>query len=200
MATSADIRGTQTEKNIVTSYLAESAAYSRYTFYAAQANKEKYYPIEQIFKATAANELHHAKIYFKYLQGGKVEVPMNIDSGVIGTTAENLATAAAEELSEGVDMYTGFAETARKEGFDDIASHFDAIASIEAMHHKRFLYWEKLVDTGTVWKREKPIRWQCLVCGFEYEGTEPPMPACPSCNHPYQYFMPAAAEVSAEGI
>lgn len=190
------IKGTKTEQNLVVSYLAESTAYTRYMFYAKQANKEKYYPIERIFADTANNEMHHAKIYFKYLEGGKVTVPMTVDAGMIGTTAENLETAAEEELYEGVNLYTEFAKVARQEGFEDIASHFEAIATIEALHRKRFLFWLKHVKDGTVWKRSKPIRWQCLVCGYEYVGTEPPM-ACPSCNHPREYFMPVADETVA---
>ena len=188
MATTKSIKGTQTEKNLVVSYLAESTAYTRYTFYAAQADKENYFPIGEIFRNTAANELRHAKIYFKYLQGGQVEVPMTVDAGVIGTTAENLATAAREEQNEGVDLYTAFAQTADAEGFPEIASHFRAIAEIERRHEHRFLTYLQQVQTGTVWKRDKPIQWQCLVCGYVYEGTTPPN-VCPACDHPYQHYI-----------
>lgn len=187
--TTKSIRGTKTEQNLVTSYLAESSAYTRYTFYAQQATKECYFPIAQVFNETAANELHHAKVYFKFLQGGKVTTEMNADSGVIGTTAENLATAAAEELAEGVDMYTEFAKVADEEGFPEIASHFRAIAEVEKTHRERFLSNLERVNAGTVWKREKPITWKCLVCGYEYVGTEPPT-VCPACDHPYQHYMP----------
>lgn len=183
-----DIRGTQTERNLVTAYLAESAAYTRYTYYASQAHKENYFPIEVIFTETAANEFRHSKIFFKYLQGGTVKVPMEVDAGVIGTTAANLATAAHEEKVEGYEMYKAFAATAREEGFDEIADHFDAIAEIEVHHRERFIHYQKQVLDGTVWKRDHVITWKCLVCGFEYRGTEPPMP-CPACNHPYQHYM-----------
>lgn len=186
MATS--IKGTRTEKNLVTAYLAESSAYTRYTFYAKQANKESYYPIERVFTETAANELHHSKIFFKFLEGGKVEVPMNVDSGVIGTTAENLATAAEEERVEGVEMYTDAARVALEEGFPEIAEHFSSIAKIEASHRRRFLHFLKQVKDGTVWKRDHEIIWKCLVCGFEYKGTEPPV-KCPACDHPREYYM-----------
>ncbi|MCM1519902.1 MAG: rubrerythrin family protein [Lachnoclostridium sp.] len=182
------IKGTQTEKNLVTSYLAESTAYSRYTFYASQADKENYFPIGQIFRDTAANELRHSKIYFKYLEGGKVDVPMDVDAGVIGTTADNLALAAEEEQNEGVDMYIKFADVADKEGFAEIASHFRAIADIERRHRDRFLWYLNQVKTDTVWKRDKPIQWQCLVCGYVFEGTEPPK-VCPACDHPYQHYI-----------
>ena len=182
------LKGTQTEKNLVASYIAESTAYSRYTFYAAQAEKEQYFPIQRVFEETAANELRHAKIYFKYLQGGSVSVTVSVDAGVIGTTLENLKTAAHEELVEGKDLYLAFAKTAEEEGFTDIAEHFRAIAEIEEKHRRRFLHYIKQVEEGTVWKREKPIVWKCLVCGYEYTGTTPP-DKCPACNHPYQHYM-----------
>lgn len=182
------IKGTQTEKNLVVSYLAESSAYTRYMFYAQQADKENYFPIGQIFRMTADNELRHSKVYFKMLEGGSITVPVAADAGVIGTTAQNLLTAANEEKVEGVDLYTGFAKTAEEEGFADIAEHFRAIATIEARHHERFMHYLKQVNDGTVWKRDTPIRWQCLVCGYVYEGTEPPK-VCPACDHPYQHYI-----------
>lgn len=182
------IRGTKTETNLLISYLAESSAYTRYTFYAQQADKEEYFPIGQIFRDTADNELRHAKIYFKYLEGGSLEVPMTADAGVIGKTVDNLKTAADEEKSEGVDMYIEFAKVAEKEGFTEIAEHFRAIAEIEERHHERFMYFLQQVKDGTVWKREKPIKWQCLVCGYVYEGTTPPE-VCPACDHPYQHYI-----------
>lgn len=188
MAATKDIRGTRTEANVLTAYLAESAAYSRYTFYAKQAKKENYFPIEQIFNETADNELHHAKVYFKFLQGGTVTVPITADSGVIGTTAENLKTAAEEERTEGVEQYRNFAKVAEEEGFQEIADHFNAIADVEERHQKRFEWYLKQVKEGTVWKREKPIKWQCLVCGYIFEGTTPPE-TCPACDHPYQHYM-----------
>lgn len=188
MSTTKSIKGTQTEKNLVIAYLAESSAYTRYTFYAQQADKELYYPVGQIFRETAANEMHHGKVFFKFLEGGSVEVPMVADAGVIGTTAENLEIAAKEEINEGVKLYTSSAEVAEKEGFPEIAAHFRAIAEIENRHHRRFMRYLKQVKDGTVWKREKPVTWQCLVCGYQYKGTEPPK-VCPACDHPYQHYM-----------
>ena len=188
MATTKSIRGTQTEKNLVIAYLAESAAYTRYTFYAQQADKENYFPVGQIFRETADNELHHGKIFFKYLEGGSVEVPMTADAGVIGDTASNLACAAQEELTEGVDLYQKSADVANQEGFPEIASHFRAIAEIEKRHRARFERYLQQVKDGTVWKRDTPIQWKCLVCGYVYEGTTPPQ-TCPACNHPYQHYM-----------
>lgn len=182
------IKGTKTERNLVASYMAESAAYSRYTYYAAQANKEGYFPVEKVFTDTAANELRHGKVFFKFLQGGQVAVDLTVDAGVIGTTLENLATAASEEQREGVDAYVKAAQDADDEGFPEIAAHFRAIAEVEARHEKRF---RKLIDqikAGTLWKRPAPIEWQCLVCGYTYYGTEPPE-VCPACDHPYQHYM-----------
>lgn len=184
------LKGTKTERNIVDAYLNESTAYTRYTFYAQQADKENYFPIGQIFRETADNELHHAKIFFKMLQGGKcLSSQLNMDAGVIADTASNLATAIAEERAEGYEAYMAAAKVARDEGFDDIADHFLAIASVERTHHARFERYLEQVKTNTVWKREKPIRWKCLVCGYEYVGTTPPEPTCPGCDHPYQHYM-----------
>ncbi len=188
MATTKSIKGTQTEKNLVIAYLAESSAYTRYTFYAKQAEKENYFPVSEVFKATAENELHHGKIFFKFLQGGSVTVPMDADAGVIGDTASNLATAAHEEMVEGVELYTNSAKVAEEEGFPEIAEHFRAIAEVENHHRERFERYLKHVQDGTLWKREKPIKWQCLVCGYIFEGTEPPK-TCPACDHPYQHYI-----------
>lgn len=186
--TSKSIKGTRTERNLVIAYVAESTAYSRYTYYAQAADKEEYFPIGVVFNETAQNELRHAKVFFKLLEGGSVHVPVDVDAGVIGTTAENLATAIREEEMEGVELYTESAKVADEEGFAEIASHFRAIAEIEARHRERFLHYLKQVKDGTVWKREKPILWKCLVCGYVAEGTEPPE-ECPACDHPYQHYM-----------
>lgn len=188
MATTKSIKGTQTEKNLVIAYAAESMAYSRYTFYAAQADKENYFPIGEIFRETASNELRHAKVFFKFLEGGSVEVNVAVDAGIIGDTASNLTTAMKEEETEGVELYTNAAKVAEKEGFPEIASHFRAIASIEQHHHDRFARYLKQVQEGTVWKRDKPVTWRCLVCGYTFVGTEPPA-VCPACDHPREHYM-----------
>lgn len=188
MATTKSLKGTRTEKNLVTAYAAESMAYTRYTYYAQQADKESYYPIGQIFRETADNELHHGKIFFKFLEGGKIEVPLTIDAGVIGDTASNLQTAISEEEAEGVELYTEAAKEALEEGFPEIAERFASIAKIEKHHRDRFARYLKQVQDGTVWKRDHDIKWKCLVCGYIFEGTEPPAP-CPACNHPYQHYM-----------
>ena len=188
MATTKSLKGTRTEKNLVTAYAAESMAYTRYTYYAQQADKESYYPIGQIFRETADNELHHGKIFFKFLEGGKIEVPLTIDAGVIGATASNLQTAMNEEEAEGVELYTEAAKVALEEGFPEIAERFASIAKVEKHHRDRFARYLKQVQDGTVWKRDHDIKWKCLVCGYIFEGTEPPAP-CPACNHPYQHYM-----------
>lgn len=188
METAKSIRGTRTEKNLVTAYMAESSAYTRYTFYAKQANKEGYIPVEQLFKETADNEMHHAKVFFKFLQGGKVEVPLGVDAGVIGDTASNLATAMAEEEKEGVELYTAAAKVADEEGFTEIASHFRAIASVEARHRERFERFRRMVLDGTLWSRDHDVTWRCTVCGYEAVGKVPPQ-TCPGCDHPYQHYI-----------
>ena len=187
MSTKKSIKGTETEKNLVAAYMSESAAYSRYTYYASQAEKENYYPIAEVFTETAANELRHGKIFFKYLEGGSVGCSLDVDAGVIGDTASNLATAAHEEMVEGVEQYTNAAKVADKEGFPEIAAHFRAIAETEGHHRQRFEAYLKQVQDGTVWKREKPIKWQCMVCGYIFEGTEPPK-VCPACDHPQCHY------------
>lgn len=182
------IKGTQTEKNLVVAYMAESAAYTRYTYYAKQADKENYFPIGQIFRETADNELHHSKVFFKFLEGGTLDVTLGVDAGVIADTASNLETAAKEEETEGVKFYTEAAAVAEKEGFAEIAERFRSIAEVEQHHYDRFMAYLKQVKDGTVWKRDHKIKWQCLVCGYEVEGKEPPK-VCPGCDHPYQHYM-----------
>lgn len=188
MTTVKSIKGTKTEKLLTASYMNENQAYARYTFYAAQADKENYFPIGQIFRETAANELRHAKVFFKFLEGGQVAVNLDVDAGVIADTASNLEVSIKEETEEGIKAYVEAARVARQEGFEDIASHFEAIASIERHHKARFERYLKQVKEGAVWKREKPVKWRCLVCGYTYEGTEPPR-ECPACDHPYQHYM-----------
>lgn len=187
MATTKSIKGTRTEQNLVNAYVGESQAYTRYIYYSQQAQKEGYFPIQKIFEETAANELHHGKIFMKMLQGGVVNCNSAIDSTNIGTTAENLAISIKEEREEGMDFYLAAAKTAEEEGFPEIARHFTAIASIEKHHMERFERYLKRLNDGTLWKRDTPIKWQCLVCGYIYEGTEPPKSS--ACDHPYQHYF-----------
>lgn len=184
------LRGTKTEVNLANAYIGESTAFSRYTYFAQQAQKEQYFQYANILNETAANELHHGKIYLRYLsEGSVIAAPTSIDAGIIGTTLENLKVAAKEEAIEGVKAYREAAKTAEDEGFTEIAERFRAIADIENHHRQRFEEMIDRIEKGTVWKREKPIKWQCLVCGYIHEGSEPPV-KCPACHHPYQHFMP----------
>lgn len=185
------LKGTKTEQNLANAYISESAAVTRYTFFAQSAQKESYFQIANIFTETAANELHHAKIFLKLIQeGGVVTAPIAVDPGVLTPTVDNLKVAAAEEKTEGVEQYIHSAETAEEEGFPEIAETFRAISTIERHHMERFDLLRWRIENGTTWKREKPIKWQCLVCGYIFEGVQPPE-KCPACKHPYQHFMPA---------
>lgn len=183
------IKGTKTEQALVQAFIAESTAYCRYTFYAQQATKEEYFPVAEVFNETAANEFRHAKIFYKYLENNGVTLDYNnMNPGIIGDTAVNLQQAIESEEVDGVEEYTKAAAVAREEGFEDIAAHFEAIATIEEHHKIRFQRYLDMVNNGTLWKREKPVTWRCLVCGYQYVGTEPPT-ECPACNHPYQHYI-----------
>ncbi len=190
--TQKSIKGTKTEQNVAMAYVAESTAVTRYTFFAQSAQKESFFQVANIFNETAANELRHAKIFLQYLEDGvTLKHNVGIDAGILTPTVDNLGVAAMEEEKEGVKMYTKAAKVAEDEGFADIAEHFAAIASIENHHRDRFLTLQKRIQDGTMWKREQPIKWQCLVCGYIYEGVEPPA-KCQACQHPYQHFIPMA--------
>jgi rubrerythrin len=188
--TQKSIKGTKTEQNLANAYVSESTAYTRYTYFSQSAQKEGYYQYAKIFAETADNELHHAKIFLKYLTDGAVTtVPIGVDPGILTPTVDNLKVAAAEEEKEGVEQYIKSAEVAEEEGFQEIADRFRAIASIENHHKERFDLLRSRIENGTVWKRDKPIKWQCQVCGYIFEGVEPPE-KCPACYHPRAYFMP----------
>ncbi len=188
--TQKSIKGTKTEQNLANAYVSESTAYTRYTYFSQSAQKEGYYQYAKIFAETADNELHHAKIFLKYLTDGAVTtVPIGVDPGILTPTVDNLKVAAAEEEKEGVEQYIKSAEVAEEEGFQEIADRFRAIATIENHHKERFDLLRSRIENGTVWKRDKPIKWQCQVCGYIFEGVEPPE-KCPACYHPRAYFMP----------
>ena len=185
------LKGTRTEKALANAYVAESTAYTRYIYFAKSAKKEMYYDFANIFLETADNELHHGKIFLKYLTEGAVMTdPISIDPGILKPTVECLKIAAQEEEQEGVVEYTKAAAIAEEEGFQEIADHFKAIATIENHHKERFDLMRKQIETDTVWKSDKPIKWQCLVCGYIFEGVQPPE-KCPACNHPFQHFKRA---------
>ena len=182
------VKGTETEKWLCQSYLAESQAYARYTFYAWKAEDEEYFPVQQVFLESAANEFRHAKVFLGYLDSVPVTVDVDVDAGYLGTTVDNLKLAMKEESVGGYEFYAKAAAVAEKEGFDDIASHFRAIASVEKSHYDRFQCMLNHIENGTLWKRDKPVTWKCIVCGYEAVGLTPPE-KCPACNHQYKHYI-----------
>ncbi|MBC7358493.1 MAG: rubrerythrin family protein [Desulfacinum sp.] len=181
------LKGTRTEKNLLTAFAGESQARNRYTYFASQAKKEGYVQIAQIFEETANQEKEHAKRFFKFLEGGEVEVSAAFPAGVIGSTLENLKAAAAGEHYEYSEMYPEFAKVAKEEGFDDIAAVFMNVSVAEKQHEKRYRDLAANIEQGRVFKREAPVKWRCINCGFIYEGAEAPA-QCPACAHPQAYF------------
>lgn len=181
------IKGTQTEKNLLTAFAGESQARNRYTYFASQARKEGYEQIAAIFLETADNEKEHAKRLFKFLEGGEVEITGAFPAGVIGDTKENLKAAAAGENYEHTTMYPEFARTAEQEGFTEIAAVFRAIAVAEKQHEKRYLALLDNIEKGRVFKRDSVVKWKCRNCGYIHEGTEAPE-KCPACAHPRAFF------------
>ena len=183
----AGLRGTRTEKNLLTAFAGESQARNRYSYYASKAKKEGFVQIADIFEETANQEKEHAKRFFKFLEGGDVEIQAAFPAGVIGTTAENLKDAAGGEHHEWEIMYPEFAAVAREEGFDAIAHVFEAVAVAEKQHEKRYLELLANVDPGTVFKKSEKVVWRCRNCGYIHEGNEAPG-ACPACAHPQAHF------------
>ncbi len=183
----AGLKGTQTEKGLLTAFAGESQARNRYTYFAGQARKDGFEHIAAIFEETADQEKEHAKRLFKLLEGGSAEVRAAFPAGVIGATAENLKAAAAGENYEWTDMYPSFARVARDEGFGDIADVFEAIAVAEKQHEKRYVGLLANVTAGTVFKKGKAVVWRCRNCGYLYQGTEAPDP-CPACDHPQAHY------------
>ena len=181
------MKGSQTEKNLLTSFAGESQARNRYTYFASQARKEGYIQIADIFEETANQEKEHAKRFFKFLEGGEVEVKWNFPAGVIGNTLENLREAAAGEHFEHTEMYPGYAEVAKKEGFADIAAAYQAISVAEKQHEKRYLDLAGNIEKGRVFKRDKEVVWRCRNCGYLHTGKEAPK-SCPACEHPQDHF------------
>lgn len=171
-----ELKGTKTEENLKTAFSGESQARNKYTYFAKVARKQGYHYIGSIFEETAINEMQHAKDEFKLLNG-------------IGDTVENLKEAIGGEHYETVSMYPEFAKTAREEGFEEAARLFEQIGKVEKQHEERYKKLLKMVEEGTVFKREKPIKWKCSKCGYIHEGLEPPN-VCPSCKHPKEYYEP----------
>lgn len=181
------LKGTKTEKNILTAFAGESQARNRYTYFASQAKKEGYVQMQYIFEETANQEKEHAKRLFKLLEGGETEIQAAFPAGVIATTADNLKTSAAGEHYEWTDMYPSFAQTAREEGFKDIANIFESIAVAEKQHEKRYLGLLANIEAGAVFKKDTVVVWRCRNCGYLHEGQEAPN-CCPACDHPRAHF------------
>ncbi|MCI2082875.1 MAG: rubrerythrin family protein [Bacteroidales bacterium] len=182
------VKGTKTEKNLLKMFAGESQARNRYTFFASQAKKEGFEQIAAVFTMTAEQEKEHAKMLFKLLEGGNVQITASYPAGVIGNTADNLKAAAAGENEEWTGLYPECARIADEEGFPEIASQFRLIAIVEKSHEERYLsLLSKVKDK--FFERDEPIEWQCRNCGFIVKARKAPE-ICPCCKHPQSYFEP----------
>jgi rubrerythrin len=181
------VKGSQTEKNLLTAFAGESQARNRYTYYSSQARNDGFVQISLVFEETANQEKEHAKRLYKFLEGGEAMVTASFPAGTISTTSENLLHAAEGENYEWKTMYPGFAKTAHAEGFEAIAVVFENIAVAEKQHAKRYEKLKANVDSGTVFKKEKPVMWRCTNCGYIAEALAAPA-VCPACAHPQAYF------------
>ncbi|MGD9366567.1 MAG: rubrerythrin family protein [Desulfobacteraceae bacterium] len=183
----ATLKGSQTEKNLLLSFAGESQARNRYTYFASQAKKDGYVQIAHIFEETANQEKEHAKRFFKFLEGGEIEVTGAFPAGVIGTTLENLIASANGEQYEHTEMYPGFAKMAREEGFEAQAMVWDAVSVAEKQHEKRYRDLAANLEAGRVFKRDQAVMWRCRNCGYLHEALEAPE-MCPACAHPRAHF------------
>lgn len=181
------LRGTQTEKNVLTAFIGESQARNKYTYFSSVAKKEGYVQISKIFAETANHEKEHAKRLFKFLDGGTAQIQASFPAGVIGSTVENLKAAAAGENEEHTEMYPEFARIAREEGFPQIATVMENIAVAEAYHEERYLSLIKNIENGTVFAKEEKITWRCQNCGYTHTGEKAPG-KCPACDHGQHHF------------
>ncbi len=182
-----ELKGSVTEKNLLSAFAGESQARNRYTYFASAAKKEGFVQISDIFTETANQEKEHAKRFFKFLQGGEIQITGSFPAGVIGSTLENLKAAAAGEEYEWTTMYPEFAAVAKQEGFEAIASVFEMIAVAEKQHEKRYRELAANVENDTVFKKPAKVKWRCRNCGYVHEGTEA-IEMCPACAHPRAYF------------
>lgn len=181
------LKGSQTEKNILKAFAGESQARNRYTYYSGVAKKEGYEQISAFFVETSENEKEHAKIFYKFLEGGDVEITASYPAGKIENTANNLAHAADGEKMEWSSLYPEFAATAKKEGYDDVAKAFEEIAHVEAFHEKRYRALEANVKKPSVFRKSSTVKWHCRNCGYIAEGADAPK-QCPACKHPQSYY------------
>lgn len=186
------LKGSKTEKNILTAFAGESQARNRYTYFASKAKKEGYEQICAIFTETADQEKEHAKRLFKYLEGGEVEFTAAFPAGVIGDTVANLREAAGGEAYEEDDMYPSFAAVAKDEGYDEVAATFLHIAKAEGFHKRRYAKLADNIEQGLVFKRPSKVLWRCRNCGYPMESDHAP-DKCPACEHPQAYFEIAPA-------
>ena len=182
------LKGTKTEQNLLKSFAGESQAKNRYEFFAKVARKEGYVQIANLFQETADQEKEHAKRFFKFLEGGMVEITAIYPAGVIGTTADNLKAAAEGENEEWTDLYPEFAKIAKEEGFTEVATAFKAIAQVEAEHEKRYLKLLKNLEEGKVFAKDEKVVWECINCGYVYESAKA-LKNCPACIHPIEYMQ-----------
>lgn len=185
---SKSLKGTKTEQNLLKSFAGESQARNRYEFFASVAKKEGYEQIAAIFMETSLQEKEHAKRFFKFLEGGCVEITAGYPAGIIGTTKENLKAAAEGENEEWTDLYPQFAETAKEEGFPEIAAAYKMIAKVEAEHERRYLKLLQNISEDKVFMKDGKIWWKCLNCGYVYE-SEKALETCPACLHPKSYMQ-----------
>ena len=182
-----ELKGSQTEKNLMCAFAGESQARNRYTYFASKAKKEGYVQIGNIFEETANQEKEHAKRLFKFMTGGETEITASFPFGEIGDTVDNLRSAAGGENHEWTAMYPEFARKARDEGFDEVAAVMEAIAIAEKQHEKRYLALIANIEGGRVFKRDTPVVWRCMNCGYLHEGPEAPE-LCAACAHPQKHF------------
>jgi len=181
------LKGSQTEKNLLKAFAGESQARNRYTYFASVARDEGFEQISAIFLETADNEKEHAKVFFKYLEGGEVTIEAAYPAGKIGTTKENLLAAADGEKMEWGTLYPDFEKVAREERFDEIADSFKEIAEVEMQHEKRYRKLLENMKNNAVFKKDKVVKWKCRNCGYVHEGKEAPK-TCPACKHPQAFY------------
>jgi len=181
------LRGTQTEKNLLTAFAGESQARNRYTYFASAAKKEGFEQISRIFLETAENEKEHAKVFFKHLEGGDVEIAAAYPAGMIKDTKSNLEAAAAGENLEWTTLYADFAKIAGDEGFPEVAQSFEQVAKVERFHEARYRKLIKNIAAKEVFRKKTAVKWHCINCGYVYEGTEAPE-ICPACKHPRAFY------------
>jgi len=182
-----ELKGTRTERNLLMAFAGESQARNRYTFFSSQARNDGFIQIASIFDETANQEKEHAKRFFKFLQGGEVKIECAFPAGMVCTTAENLLAAADGEHEEWTTLYPSFATVAREEGYSSVAVAFERISVAEKQHERRYRGLLENIRNGSVFKRDQPVKWRCLNCGYVHEGPDSPG-ACPACAHPQAYF------------